>query len=56
VSPDPAKIFGAGLLASLLLAMAAAVAPDLWSGRIVQRWQMERSLDLPILGEVRRRA
>ncbi len=56
VSPNPLKIFGAGVLAALLLAFGAAVAPDLWAGRIVQRWQLERALDLPILGEVRRRS
>lgn len=54
VSPDARKLFGAGLIASLLLALAAAVLPDLWSGRIVQRWQVERSLDLPVIGEIRR--
>jgi uncharacterized protein involved in exopolysaccharide biosynthesis len=53
VSPNPVKIFGAGLLAALMLAFGAAAAPDLRAGRIVERWQVERTLDLPILGEVR---
>lgn len=55
VSPSAPKIFGVGFLGCLLLALAAAVAPDLWSGRIVQRWQVVHSLDLPVLGEIRRR-
>jgi hypothetical protein len=55
VSPDPRKIFGAGFLAALFLAVLAAAAPDLRSGRIVQRWQVERSLGLPVLAEFNRR-
>ncbi len=51
VSPDPVKILGVGVLASLVLSLLAAAAPDLWSGRIVERWQVERSLHLPVLGE-----
>ena len=54
VSPKPEKILGLGALASLLLGLLAAAAPDLWKGRIVERWQVERSLDLPILGQVSR--
>jgi hypothetical protein len=55
VSPNPQKILGLGLLASFLLAFAAALAPDVLAGRIVERWQVERSLGVPVLGEVRRR-
>jgi uncharacterized protein involved in exopolysaccharide biosynthesis len=55
VSPKPEKIFGLGAFASLLLALLAAAAPDLRSGRIVERWQVERSLELPILGEIGRK-
>jgi uncharacterized protein involved in exopolysaccharide biosynthesis len=55
VSPKPVKIFGLGALASLLLGLFAAAAPDLLSGRIVERRQVERSLDLPVLGELRRK-
>jgi uncharacterized protein involved in exopolysaccharide biosynthesis len=52
VSPNPRKIFGAGLLGSLLLALFAAAAPDLLRGRIVERWQVERALRVPVLGEI----
>lgn len=55
ISPNPQKIFGAGLLVSLLLALLIAAAPDLRSGRIVERWQLERGLGLPILAEFNRR-
>jgi uncharacterized protein involved in exopolysaccharide biosynthesis len=54
-SPNPKKILGAGVLASLLMALFAAAAPDLLRGRIVERWQVERSLDLRVLGEIRLR-
>ena len=56
VSPRPARILPLGLLASLLLAILAAAAPDLLQGRIVQRWQVERLLGLEVLGEIERRA
>jgi uncharacterized protein involved in exopolysaccharide biosynthesis len=55
VGPKPEKIFGLGGLASLFLALLAAAAPDLLSGRIVERWQVERSLDLQVLGELGRK-
>lgn len=55
VSPNPFKIFGAGILASLFLAILTAAAPDLRSGRIVERWQVERSLGLPVLAEIDKR-
>lgn len=50
--PNPLKIFGAGLLASIALAVAAAAAPDVIRGRVLLRWQVERKLRLPVLGEV----
>jgi uncharacterized protein involved in exopolysaccharide biosynthesis len=50
-SPRPAKVFGVGLLLALSLSLLAAALPDLLSGRIVQRWQVERELNLTVLGE-----
>jgi uncharacterized protein involved in exopolysaccharide biosynthesis len=55
VSPNPVKIFGAGILAALAMAVLAAAAPDLWSGRITERWQVERNLGLPVIAEIERR-
>ena len=42
----------AGLIAALLTAVAAAVAADLRAGRIVEVWQIEQQLSLPVLGHV----
>lgn len=50
-SPKPWKIFGVGGLGALLLALLVAAAVDLRSGRIYERWQIERSLRLPIIAE-----
>jgi uncharacterized protein involved in exopolysaccharide biosynthesis len=52
ISPNPRKIFGAGLAATLLLALLLAAAPDLLSGRLLERWQLERVLRVPIVGDV----
>lgn len=55
VSPKPVKILGAGLLASLLLALFAAAAPDLVRGPILARWQLERGLGIPVLATAKPR-
>lgn len=55
VSPDPRKVFGLGAFLSLLLALLGAAAPDLWAGRIVERWQVERVLGLPVIAELDRK-
>ena len=54
VSPNPVKVFGLGILGALFLAVFAAAYPDLRRGRIVERWQIERTLRLPILAELER--
>jgi hypothetical protein len=46
----------AGLVAGLLVALAAAVAADLRTGRFVEAWQIEQALDLPILTDIDVRA
>lgn len=55
VSPSAKKILGAGLLASLMLGLGLAAAPDVLRGRVIQRWQVERLLELPVLGEIERK-
>ena len=55
VSPNPVKIFGAGVLASLFLALCLAAFPDLRAGRILTRWQLERGHSLPVLATFRLR-
>lgn len=55
VSPSKKKVLGGGALASLLLALFAATASDVKAGRIVERWQIERLLELPVVAEVPRK-
>jgi hypothetical protein len=52
VRPNVPMIVVAGMLASLMLACAAALAKDLLGNRILERWQVERQLGLPVLGSV----
>ena len=54
VSPNPRKIFPGGILASILLALFAAAAPDVLRGRICEPWQVERVLRVPVLGKLDR--
>jgi uncharacterized protein involved in exopolysaccharide biosynthesis len=54
VAPKPAKTFALGTFAAMFLALLAAIGPDLLSGRIFERWQVERKLGLPVLGDVRK--
>ncbi len=51
--PDTRRVLGAGFLASLLFALAAAVAADIMSSRILEPWQVQRQLGLPLIGIVR---
>jgi uncharacterized protein involved in exopolysaccharide biosynthesis len=48
-SPKPLRVFGLGGVLAILLAALAVALPDLTSGRILERWQLERALDLPVL-------
>jgi uncharacterized protein involved in exopolysaccharide biosynthesis len=43
-----------GLLATLLLALGIPLAADLATGRLIETWQAEKRLKLPVLGEVTR--
>ncbi len=53
-SPKPLKVLGLGSVAVVLMALLCAAGPDLWSGKVIQRWQLERSLELPVLAELDR--
>jgi capsular polysaccharide biosynthesis protein len=46
-------IVAGSLIAGLVLAVFAAVALDLAGGRVLESWQIERTLRLPVLGEAR---
>ena len=49
--PKASVVLGGGLAAAVLF---AAVAADLRAGRIVEAWQIERLLGVPVLAEVER--
>jgi uncharacterized protein involved in exopolysaccharide biosynthesis len=50
--PNVVLVVLAGLIGGLLVAIFAAVAVDVRRGRFVERWQVERALDLPTLAEI----
>jgi hypothetical protein len=54
VSPNPFKVFGVGGFALVLLSLAVATWLDWRSGLVLERWQVERELDLPVLGDLSR--
>jgi len=54
VTPNvPALVVG-GLVLATMLALFGATAMDLSGGRILESWQVDRQLGLPVLGEVPR--
>jgi uncharacterized protein involved in exopolysaccharide biosynthesis len=50
--PNAPLVVIAGLIGALVVAMFAASAADIRKGQFVERWQVERALDLPILTEI----
>ena len=48
VAPNMPVIYGAGFFASVLLALAVALLADLASGLILEAWQVERQVGVPI--------
>jgi uncharacterized protein involved in exopolysaccharide biosynthesis len=54
-SPKPVKILGVGAAASLLLALAVATLLELARGRVLETWQVEKGLGLPLLARVSRK-
>jgi len=54
VSPNPLKVFGVGGLALLLLTLAVVTWLDWRSGLVLERWQVERELDVPVLADLSR--
>jgi uncharacterized protein involved in exopolysaccharide biosynthesis len=51
--PNMRLVIIAGFMASLLLAIGVGAGTDLMSNRILEAWQLERQLGLPILGTAR---
>jgi uncharacterized protein involved in exopolysaccharide biosynthesis len=50
--PKPAVIIMAGLVGALLVPLLVVVGADLRKGRYLASWQVERTLDLPLLAEM----
>jgi hypothetical protein len=52
--PKVPLVLAGGLIVALALGTLAAALADLWSGKILELWQMERDLGLPVLGQLPR--
>ncbi len=50
--PNVPVFLGGGLMLAMLLGVAAAVITDLAGGRVLEAWQVERQLGLPVLAVV----
>lgn len=54
IKPKVPMVIAAGVLGALMLAVAAALTRDLLGGRIIEAWQVERQVGVPVLARVRR--
>lgn len=54
VKPNALIIALGGIIAGLVLAVFAALARDVLSGRVLESWQVERGLGVPVLAELDR--
>jgi hypothetical protein len=54
-TPNLPLLMIGGLICAALAALLAATARDVFSGLVVEPWQIDRQLGLPLLGEVRRK-
>ena len=55
LKPNVPVFLGGGLVLAVLLGVAAAVTTELASGRVLEAWQVERQLGLPVLAVIRDR-
>ena len=55
ISPKPLKYLGFGAAASLFLALAVATVLEMARGRVLEPWQVEKGLGLPVLARVVRK-
>jgi len=53
IKPKPKLVLGASAIAGLALAFLSAAFVDLRSRKLLENWQVERVLKLPLLGELR---
>lgn len=54
LKPNAALLIAAGVVGGIFLAFFGCAATDLRRGRVLERWQLERSLGLPVLAVVSR--
>jgi len=52
IKPKPALVVGASVIAGLVLAILSATLVDLHSRKLLENWQIEHQLKLPLLAEV----
>lgn len=52
-SPQPGLVMVAAILGGIAFAVFASVAADVRSGLVVERWQIERDVELPVLAETK---
>jgi uncharacterized protein involved in exopolysaccharide biosynthesis len=52
--PKVPLVLAAGLIAALGLGTLAAALADLWSGKVLELWQVERGIGMAVLGHVPR--
>jgi uncharacterized protein involved in exopolysaccharide biosynthesis len=50
--PVPALFIGGGIFMGIAMAFVLSTLKDVMAGKIVERWQVERSLEIPVLTEV----
>ena len=53
IKPKPVLVLGASLIAGFALAVLSTALVDLRSRKLLENWQIERQLRLPLIGEVR---
>jgi uncharacterized protein involved in exopolysaccharide biosynthesis len=53
VKPKPRLIIPASLIAGLLLGIIGTGLVDLCSRKVLERWQIEKTIGVPLLGEIR---
>jgi uncharacterized protein involved in exopolysaccharide biosynthesis len=54
VSPRPSRVLVGGFVLAIFLSVFVAVGLDIAAGRVQERWQVSRSIGLPVLAEVPR--
>lgn len=53
VKPNVALILGGSIVGALLIALIIGAIKDWWSRKLVEAWQVERALGLPVLSQVK---